>query len=129
MLHRYIELSRLDEDRAMAEGALTDLLRWSGLTDEQLDWLSSHPLFQTRAVQRIVLRQTLLRDLQAHGPSGELVERIVASNDTVVQRDLLSRRDLTPEQLTLLRDCGATIAVRNVARAALRFPRRRSAPT
>src|SRR5437868_895141 len=44
-IRRYIDLTQRDDDRPMARAALCDLIEWPGLTTEQLDHLSQHPLF------------------------------------------------------------------------------------
>jgi len=114
-VHRYIELAGLDEDRSMAESALVDLLNWSGLTSEQLAWLSDHPSLRSPVYQRIAVRQRNLRELRERGPENDVVNRIVESNDAKTQRILLERRNLSREHLEVLFKKGATSAVRNVA--------------
>ena len=99
-VHRYIELAGLDEDRSMAESALVDLLNWSGLTSEQLAWLSDHPSLRSPVYQRIAVRQRNLRELRERGPENDVVNRIVESNDAKTQRILLARLSPFDQQRT-----------------------------
>lgn len=124
-LERYIILANMDEDTSMAQSVLVDLLNWSGLTKAQREWISNHPSLHSPSVQRIAIRRKLLHELHERGPEDDLVQRIVDTNDTTVQRALL-RHDLSSQQLEKLRDRGATTAIRNEAKTLLQRHNARS---
>ncbi|MEO6392298.1 MAG: hypothetical protein ABIP75_10635 [Pyrinomonadaceae bacterium] len=119
-MDRFVELAELDPDQVMAEATLGQLVRHCGLTTGQIDRLCGHPAFATPDLQRICEQTRLLRGLDSADPSREFVDRCISVGDSVVQRKLLERIELTVGQLMALSEMGANRAVRNLALAELR---------
>jgi len=117
-IERYIELARRDADQAMAQAALLDLFLWPRLTPEQFDRLTDHPDFAAPLFQKRALRRRLQTELaDASVVSATTFAACLASQDAVIQRELLSRPALTPQQLKELAEQGTTRAIRNMAHA------------
>lgn len=111
----YLELTQLDPDNAMATSALIHLLQWPGLTDQQAvqikhSFAGSIPAIQKIAAQRELLKQTISSNL-----TSETFDRCLASNNDYLQRQLLTRSDLTEAQMNALKTQGANRAIRNMA--------------
>jgi hypothetical protein len=119
-LDHYIELATLDDDKTMGEAALGLLVRWSRLTDSQLDRLKTHPVYSKPFLQKLIKRMEMLRELASTGLTDEAFERFVSDGDAEVHRALLSRPELTRAHLEVLRERGANKAIRNVAASRLR---------
>lgn len=120
MVDRYIELAELDEDQNMAQAALGELIRWEGLTDAQLERLSTHRAFAAETLQKIIKRKQLLRELFSTSLTDEAFAQYISSGDAVVQRELLSKSVVSRKQLETLKAQGANRAVRNMAKDKLR---------
>lgn len=119
LIARYVQLAQIDEDQGMAESALLSLLRQPGLTDAQVERLSKHPAYTSPVAQRLIERIRLLRELQSSLLTEDLFMRCIASNDQTVQRQLLDRKDISCQQVELLRNQGANRAIRNIAKQRL----------
>ena len=118
-IDRYVELALLDEDRQMAQGALTQLVDWAGLTDAQLQRLRQHPAFTSPILRKRVERQWLQRELRRAPLDDELFAQCLASGDATVQWLLLANAGISRGQLEALKVQGANRRVRNTARAKL----------
>ena len=119
-LSNYIELAHLDPNQTMAGAALAELLRWRGLSPEQVDYLATHRAYEAEFLQRLVARRRLLRAVAVGPISDALVEACVASKDAEVQRSLVASDSLTGEQLYRVVQDGCSRAVRNLALTTLR---------
>lgn len=71
---------------------------------------------------KVVRRKRLLAEL-ASGLTAELFARCLTDHDEVVQRELLTKSELSRNHLEQLAGRGANRAVRNMAQAQLRFRR------
>lgn len=120
-LAQYIELAELDPDQIMAGAALANLLSWSGLSQDQVEHVATHPAFQSDCHQRLVRRRRLTRSIATGPISDELVERCMASKDRMVQESLIAVREITSQQLDRLEREGCNRAVRNQARQQKRY--------
>lgn len=118
-LDRYLELAELDEDQVMADGALGLLLRSPLLTDQQLDRIKTRQIFATKPLQSIIEQVELLRILESPIVTDTVFDRCVSVGKSEVQRKLLNKPGLSPEQLSLLVDKGANRAIRNLAKSQL----------
>lgn len=123
-VERFIELAEEDDDQVMAQSALGHLVRSPGLTDQQLQRLRSHPAFAIPALQKLIERAQLLKQLDGAALTDDAFQRYVASGDAIVQQALLSRPDVSQCQLELLLDQAANRAIRNVVKDRLRRYRR-----
>ena len=119
-LDRYVELAELDEDQEMAEAALGLLLRHNGLTEQQLNRIKTRQIFATRPLQNIIEQVQLLHELDSPTVTDAVFDRCVSIGKSEVQRKLLSKSKISPEQLAVLTDKGANRAIRNLARNQLR---------
>ena len=115
-IDRYIELAALDEDQTMAQAALGLLVRHDGLTQQQLSRLRMHPIFASRELQASIEQTQLLRDLDSSNIADDVFERCVALGKGEVQRKLLSKSGISPQQLAAVADRGANRAIRNLAK-------------
>ena len=114
---RYIALAQQDAVQAMAQAALADLLTWARLRPEQFDRLTCHADFAAPLFQKLALRRRLLTDLEANSAiSATAFAACLASQDANLQRRLVSRPELTSEQVQGLMEYGVTRAIRNMAR-------------
>jgi hypothetical protein len=116
---RYIELAIADSDQLMTGTALALLIEWTGLTDTQLQQLSSHPAYNKPFLQKVTQRVLLVRELHLAGITDESFGRFLDSQDEAVHRTLLSISDIRPDHLRLLIDQGANKAIRNMAKRRL----------
>ena len=116
----YIHLAENDADQAMAQSALIELLLWSELTDAQFDLLAHHPAYQKPEHQKQVRRQRLFNQLNNSPLTQETFDGCLASEDTTIQRELVSLRQLTREQLQILAERGSSRAIRNMAKVRIR---------
>lgn len=119
----YIQLAQLDGDIIMAQSMLMELLLWRGLTAEQFETLTANPLFAEPLYQKRILRKRLFSELKTTPISYDLFERCLLGGDSIIQRELVERQDLTPEQLILLAEQGGNRAIRNIAQVRLRMKR------
>jgi hypothetical protein len=118
-LEKYIHLAQLDEDQSMAQAALMLLIGWPHLSDLQLERLSAHPAFALPVLQRQIERIRLLRQLRSSPLTEELFERCIVSRDETVQRELLERSDISRQQVEVLQERGANMAIRNISKQRL----------
>jgi hypothetical protein len=114
-IEHYIELCQLDEDPAMAQAALMNLLEWQGLTDEQYERLTRHPAYSTPVAQKIIWRDRMHNELQTESVSDALFAEILSQQDSVFERALVGAPGLSQEQLEVLAEEGGSRAVRNMA--------------
>lgn len=119
-LERFIELAVLDEDQAMAQSALAELGKHTGLTAQQLNYLKDHPAFASQLLQNVIEQTQLLRELGSSDVSDDLFNRCLFIGKDSVQRKLLNTAELSKEQLQALTENGANRAIRNLARQKLR---------
>ncbi len=117
---RYIELAELDEDKAMANAALSLLIRHPSLTHQQLEQIKSLPALAEKTIQKIIEETQLLQELDASAIQDGVFDRCMTLAKSSVQRKLLSKSGITAFQLELLRDHGASRAIRNLAQERLR---------
>ena len=120
MLEHFIELAVLDEDQAMAESALAELVKHTGLTAQQLNHLKGHPAFASQLLQSVIEQTQLLSELSSAGISDDLFNRCLFISKDSVQRKLLNKAELSKEQLQALSEYGANRAIRNLAKEKLR---------
>ena len=111
----YIELTQIDLDQSMAIAALLQLLKWSGLTDQQAMQIKRSPAFLNPTIQKIAAQQELLKQLDVAPLTAEIFELCLASKADFIQRKLFTCSELTAEQLGVLRQQGANRAIRNMA--------------
>ena len=111
----YIELTQIDPDQSMAIAALIQLLKWSGLTDQQAIQIKQSPAFLNPTIQKIAAQQELLKQLDVPPLTAEIFELCLASKADFIQRKLFTCSELTAEQLGVLRQQGANRAIRNMA--------------
>jgi hypothetical protein len=78
----------------MAESALADLVRHTGLSDGQLSHLRSHPAFPSQLLQNIIEQAQLLREFNSPDMSDDLLNRCLFSSKDSVQRKLLNKPGL-----------------------------------
>jgi hypothetical protein len=116
---RYIELAQLDADRSMGQGALSLLLRWYGLTDEQFQNLVNHPALAVDWVQKLAVRRNLIRIVHTRPFTDAMFEHCLTLGDSQIHRLLLNTIDLT-QQIEILAARAANRAVRNIAKQRLR---------
>ncbi len=119
-MDRYIELAEIDDDKAMAFAALVRLIRYPGLTRQQLDRLKCLPPFAQEDLQRTIEEAQLLRDLDSEDIADGLFDQAMTFSKPSVQRKLLSKAHISLRQLEILRDRGASKAIRNLAQEKLR---------
>ncbi len=112
-IDQFIALCDIDEDRTMACSAIISLLKWKGLRDSQVDDIIS--ITQEKYnITRQVKREQLLRKLQSSDINDDIITQSIASNDSMVQRELLTK-NLAKKHLEEIKQHGATRAVRNSA--------------
>lgn len=119
-LDRYVELAGLDEDQAMAQAALGLLARYEGLTEHQLSRITVHRAFASAELREIIEQTQLLRELNSRDLTDHLFARCVSNGKDRVQRKLLGKPGLSPQQLAVLTGHGANRAIRNLAKDKLR---------
>ena len=119
-LDRYVELAGLDEDQAMAHAALALLARHKGLTEAQLTRMKRHRAFAPPELQNIIEQTQLSRELDSSDLTDDLFARCVSFGKDNVQRKLLGKSGISPEQLAVLIYHGANRAIRNLAKEKLR---------
>ncbi len=116
-IEQYLALARIDDSQVMAQAMRLELLLWPRLTPEQFDRLTDHPDFAAPMFQKRALRRRLMTALTTEVTvSATTFANCLASQDATVQRTLVSRHELTSEQLQTLVEQGATQAIRNMAR-------------
>lgn len=120
-IDRYIALAAADVDQTMAQAALVDLLAHRGLSDQQFQRVRNDSRCDTPLLRHIGQRHALLREMrQSEQLSDDFMSCVIGSGDATVQRAVLQRTTLNAGHLTLLRDQGATRAIRNTAKQRLR---------
>ena len=120
----YLKVADSEKDKSMASSALSDILQKTQLTDFQFDKVCSKVTelgFET-LTKKIIPRQVLLRRLKSENLTGELFIESLTSDDSIVQKYLLSVADTN--QLKQIAKNGATKAIRNIATERLNKVRR-----
>jgi hypothetical protein len=118
-LNNYIKLALMDENQAMAKAALVDLIKWSELSDRQLEQLRHHPAILERGLQKLITRTTLLRQLKSEPLTDELFAHLLSGKDSVIHQRLLDLTEPGSERLKQLEINGANRSIRNQAQQKL----------
>ncbi len=106
------ELGASDPDSAMGEAIMADIVE----LPECPDSVSAKALFSGRKhLIRITNRRRLLSELQTPFISPETFSRCLESRDSAVQRVMIEKVMLTPAQMQMLAEQGASRAIRNMA--------------
>jgi hypothetical protein len=120
LIESYITLARLDEDEGMARAALVDLIRSPRLTATQFQGIGRHAAFTDSELTKLHTRQALLRELKAAtAVTDSLFELVLSNGDSVMQRVLIDKHELSKERLEALNGRGANRAIKNIAKQLL----------
>jgi hypothetical protein len=119
MAEALYELGKDDPDRTMGGAMMRDVLDLAECPPQVLRQASASG---ERHLVRAVGQKRLLAELRS-GLTAELFARCLASRDSVVQRELLARPELSRGQLEELAESGSSRAVRNMAAERLRARR------
>ena len=120
LIESYTALAKLDEDEVMAIAALVDLIGSSRLTAEQFQGLGVVTVFAEPQLTKVYARRELLRELKAADSlTDSLFDKVLSNSESVVQRVLVDKYNLSIEQLEMLKDSGANRAIRNIAKQLL----------
>lgn len=114
-LDRYLDICGSQSDPILAPHYLHELIRFSGLRDEQLERLRKHALFQTAGLQAALLQMELCRNLNRNILTDEIFARCLQLGDGSVHTLLLSHPGMTPERYRELGKHGANRRIRNIA--------------
>jgi hypothetical protein len=114
-VEHYIELCQLDEDPAMAQAALMDLLEWDNLSEVQYDGLTRHPAYVAPVAQKIIWRNRMHAKLQEESVTDDVFAEILSRQDSVFERALVCAPGLSRQQCEVLAEKGGTRVVRNMA--------------
>lgn len=111
------ELGASDEDSAMGEAMMADIIE---LPECPISVSAKAIASGRKRLIRVAERCLLLSELQALPLLPEMFSRCLASRESVVQRWLLEKAELTPAQVQILSEQGASRGVRNLASGKLR---------
>lgn len=112
-LENYIKLAVSDNDSVMAGSAVVNLFHEIELTDEQFQMLYHSVSHFGKRIEKIVLRQQLLRKLKNDKLTDDLFTKCIETGDAVIQQYLITISDIN--QLEQLNKKGFTSKVRNMA--------------
>ena len=120
VVEHYITLVLLDPDTAMSRAALYDLVFFRGLTEQQIEYLAQRqePMIRELMQKRhsVMVQRGLLNQVKSAESAEEVFELCLSSKDSLLQRALTDRTDLSREQWEILAANGVTRAIRNIAR-------------
>jgi len=112
-LDNFLNLSNSEKALSMSIAAKLDLFRDIELTDIQFNKVCKEIFELGASVQKIVIRQRLLRRLKKENLTEQLFEEIVTSNDSVTQSYILNLSNKS--QLKELIENGATKEIKKKA--------------
>lgn len=122
MAQALYELGQVDPDTGMGGAMMCEIV---GLPECPSNVLEKALASGEQQLIKLVRRKKLLAELNSE-LTPEVFARCMASQDGHLQRELLARATLSRDQLKQLAEIGANRAVRNLARARLRFGREAS---
>ncbi len=114
----YLRLTFKDNDSLMAGAAAVDLFNMADLTDIQFEKLCKEIRHFGDWTEKVVTRQTLLRQLRTKKITNELFMDCITKGDSVIHEYILDIADL--EQLKELKICGKNKKIRNIATEKIR---------
>ncbi|AFY91316.1 hypothetical protein [Chamaesiphon minutus] len=115
-IDNYIELAKIDEDRAMAKAALVDLFRWKGLSDEQYKKLVHSPEFASEIFQTYHRNKSMIETISKIPISDEIIEDCIQNYPANIQEYLLYKEDIKRHQLEYIYQHGTKKRIRNMAK-------------
>lgn len=111
----YIDLALSDEDQAMGESAIVELLGVSWLESEHFELVKIHAAKLGDWAKKKIKRHELLRDLKDRSLDNDLFNACLKQQDSIVHEALIEHPDITKEMMKFLSEKGANKAVRNRA--------------
>ncbi len=92
-----------------------ELLICRKLSDEQFNDLAKFPQVREAPCEKLFRRHSILRQINTSGITDPLFEEVCESQDSELQRTLLSRSDLGRTHVAWFAEYGRSKAIRNIA--------------
>lgn len=112
-LDNYLRLTFLDIDPLMAGSAAIDLFNRTNLTEQQFQKLCNSIHYFGEWTEKVVTRQTLLRQLRTSKLTDDLFKKCIENGDSVIHEYILDIAD--NDQLEELVIIGKNKQIRNIA--------------